>query len=570
MAKTILLDTRTATLLDLFGNGKIYQVPPYQRDYSWREEHWEDLWNDIIEMHGNTEAYHYMGALVLEGKSDREFLIIDGQQRLATLSILALAVLDGLKNLVDGKIDPDANKERGKGLRSRFVGEKDPASLVESSKLFLNETDNGFYQDYLVQLRKPANVQRLPHSNRLLWKGFTFFCERIKQEGALNQNGLQLAKFLSETVARQLQFILISVDNELNAYTVFETLNARGLELSSTDLLKNYLFSQVQAKGDLAALQRRWGALIGIVGQEKFPDFLRYHLLCQYQQVRKPRLFKMVREAVKTPEDVFNLLERLENRAELFTAVFDPEHEYWADRPQCKPYIEEIRLFRVQQMMPLLFAAWEKCDRNGFESVLRMVSILSFRFTVVGGLNTNELEPLYHKAAKHLLDGGHTNPEAVFVHLRQVYVSDDKFMKDFASLSISTRGSKKKLAKYILSKLESDLSAHACNHQTDPGTIEHILPENPLDVWTDTFDEKWWEAAIYRVGNMTLLGPGDNRLIGNNGYSEKVRVYQGSNYFLSTQLAKMAPEEWTPSLLDKRQQDLATRAVRIWRLSYGE
>lgn len=87
MARTNLLNTRTANYLDLLGNGRIYRVPPYQRDYSWEEEQWEDLWNDILELRGHPGERHYMGALVVEGRSDREFLIIDGQQRLATFSV---------------------------------------------------------------------------------------------------------------------------------------------------------------------------------------------------------------------------------------------------------------------------------------------------------------------------------------------------------------------------------------------------------------------------------------------------------------------------------------------------
>src|SRR3990172_2166058 len=146
MARTNLLNTRTTNFLELVGNGKIYRVPPYQRDYSWEEEQWEDLWNDIVELRENSEDRHYMGALVVEGKSDREFLIIDGQQRMATLSILSLAVIGRLQKLVRNGIEAIPNEQRSKELRNRFIGEKDPASLIETSKLFLNETDNAFYQ----------------------------------------------------------------------------------------------------------------------------------------------------------------------------------------------------------------------------------------------------------------------------------------------------------------------------------------------------------------------------------------------------------------------------------------
>ncbi len=88
---------------------------------------------------------------------------------MATLSILALAVIDRLGDLARQGIDADNNRERAKERRNRFIGERDPASLVASSRLTLNETDNPFYQDYLIQLRKPINPRSLSKSNRLLW-----------------------------------------------------------------------------------------------------------------------------------------------------------------------------------------------------------------------------------------------------------------------------------------------------------------------------------------------------------------------------------------------------------------
>jgi Uncharacterized conserved protein, COG1479 len=129
-----MLNTRTISYLELIGNGKRYRVPPYQRDYSWNEEQWDDLWNDIVDLHKQTDSYHYMGALVVQAESDRDLLIIDGQQRMATLSILSLAVIALLNDLAQRGIDPDRNRERMRELRHRFIGERDPASLVESSR----------------------------------------------------------------------------------------------------------------------------------------------------------------------------------------------------------------------------------------------------------------------------------------------------------------------------------------------------------------------------------------------------------------------------------------------------
>ena len=178
-SKSILLKTATPDFLEFVGNGKKYAIPPYQRDYSWGEEHWDDLWNDILALRDESESRHYMGALVVQAKTDRDFLVIDGQQRLATLSIVALVVIDKLKNLAESNVDSEKNLERSKGLRNRYIGEKDPASLIESSKLTMNATDDGFYQDYLVQLRRPQNPRGLPKSNRLMWDCFQWFSKRI-------------------------------------------------------------------------------------------------------------------------------------------------------------------------------------------------------------------------------------------------------------------------------------------------------------------------------------------------------------------------------------------------------
>ncbi len=561
-----MLNTRTISYLELIGNGKRYRVPPYQRDYSWNEEQWDDLWNDIVDLHNQTDSYHYMGALVVQAESDRDLLIIDGQQRMATLSILSLAVIALLNELAQRGIDPERNRERMRELRHRFIGERDPASLIEISRLTLNETDDPLYQDYLVQLRTPLNPRGLPRSNRLLWQCFQYFKEKLNNLFKDQPDGAAITRLLSETIARRLLFILITVADELNAYTIFETLNARGLELTITDLLKNYLFSRIRVVSDMQALQRRWQRLIDTVTAERFPEFLRYHLLCEIPQVRSQRLFKLVRERVQTPQQVFALIDALESRAELFAALSDPTHGYWIDLPDARQYVRELTLFRVRQMMPVLFAAWEHLAPDNFVRVLRMISIISFRYTVVSALNPNELESIYHSAARAIIEKRATLPSEIFALLKPIYVPDHKFMNDFASLSIPTNGQRKKVVKYILTKLESHLSGRSCDPETDPASIEHILPENPTPEWEASFPRTLWEMVIYRLGNLTLLSPADNRRVGNAPYSEKQVVYSQSVYALTRQIPNLAPEEWTPTLLEQRQQEMARQAANIWRI----
>ncbi len=568
MAKANLMNTRTINYLELIGNGKSYQVPPYQRDYSWTEEQWEDLWNDLLELMSDRENRHYLGALVVEGKSDREFLIIDGQQRLATLSLFSLAVIGRLHSMADSGKEADDNRERGRELRNRFVGERDPASLIESSRLQLNETDDVFYQDYLIQLKDPLNPRGLPKSNRLLLDCYRYFVRRLEELETPKHDGAKIASLLSETVARQLLFILITVDDEVNAYTVFETLNARGLELTTTDLLKNYLFSRIKVGADLAALQRRWRALVGTVGQSRFPEFLRYHLLCRLPKIRRQRLFKLVRDDTRSAQDVFDLLDALEARGELFAAILDQNHGYWIEIPPAKQYISELNLFGVRQPMPLLFAAWETFNTDDFVKVLKLVSVVSFRYNVVSGLNPNLLESVYHGAAKAVLDSDAETPEAVYRKLKPIYVDDEKTRQDFASLELDTRR-RKRLVKYILARIEEYASGRSCDPDTDPATIEHVLPENPSDAWRESFVQDQWDNFVYRLGNLTLLEASLNRDISNEAFALKGPAYLGSSYSVTQEICSLAPENWTPELVQARQDKLAQRAAHIWRADFA-
>ncbi|MEM8676523.1 MAG: DUF262 domain-containing HNH endonuclease family protein [Cyanobacteria bacterium P01_G01_bin.67] len=564
MARINLLDTRTASFGDLIGNGKIYRVPLFQRDYSWQEENWEDLWQDIL-MLVDSESSHYMGVIVLQNSpsSDKEFRIIDGQQRLATLSIIAIAVIDQIQQLINQEQEAEANQARQEILKRSYLGDKDPRSLRYSSKLLLNENNDAFYQSNLINLRKPRSIRSLPKSNQLLWQAFEYYSAHLAKLTQVIASGESLAEFLTDTIAQKLLFIQINVEDELNAYTVFETLNARGIELSSTDLLKNYLFSLFRGPDDLREAQRQWKRIISTVQMEKFPEFLRYYLSLRQTRVRRERLFKLVRNSVKTAQQAFDLLDQLEDYSILFVALGNPNDEFWRDTPDNKQYIRELQLFRVKQAYSTLLAAYKNFSAEDFTRLLKLVCIFSFRYTIVSSLNPNELEKLYNKVAIEICQAKIVTPRQVFENLRLVYVSDEKFLQDFSYLSISTKGQKKKLARYILRKLEEDADHKPVDE--DGFSIEHILPESPSDNWQGNFTDVQIEEFVYRLGNLTLLEPSLNRQIGNETYALKQNTYQKSVYTLTK---KILAEQWTPDTIAARQERLSQRAVSIWRADF--
>ncbi|KJR41683.1 protein of unknown function DUF262 [Candidatus Magnetoovum chiemensis] len=132
-------NTSNQTFRKLMGNGLLYTVPMFQRDYSWTDEEWDDLWQDIIAMtEPDGEQGHYMGYLVLQSNDERNYDIIDGQQRMTTLSIIVLAVLSSLRRLVDDNIDAEHNKIRIEELRKTYIGYLDPVTLIAKKDTILS------------------------------------------------------------------------------------------------------------------------------------------------------------------------------------------------------------------------------------------------------------------------------------------------------------------------------------------------------------------------------------------------------------------------------------------------
>ncbi|MGB9665004.1 MAG: DUF262 domain-containing protein [Ignavibacteria bacterium] len=234
-------DTKTLNISEILGNAKTYIVPRFQRSYSWEEEHWEDLWQDIIDLKNNDEKIHYLGIIVLKSDDNKIFIVIDGQQRLATLSILILVCVKRLEELANNGIDTNKNLERKELYLNNYIGFKEPRSLTYRPKLILNDTDRDLYNSYLVQLKKPVSLSRLPDSNKLFIKAFNYFQHKIDE--LKFEKGEEIVDFVEQVLLSRLVIIQIIVEDSISAYTVFETLNARGIELTTTDLLKNYFFS---------------------------------------------------------------------------------------------------------------------------------------------------------------------------------------------------------------------------------------------------------------------------------------------------------------------------------------
>lgn len=560
--------TENNTYRKLIGNGLTYQIPRFQRDYSWTSEEWEDLWSDILgAIQEGGEPAHYMGYLVLQSQDEKCFDVIDGQQRLTTLSLIVLSILKNLERVVEEGKNPEQNKQRLEQIRNTYIGYLDPVTLVTRSKLTLNRNNDSYFQTYLVPLGH-LPVRGFRASEHGLRKAFEWYEKRVrdyakKQDG---DEGVVLAR-LVETMSDRLFFTVINVTDELNAYKVFETLNARGVRLSSTDLLKNYLFSvlhkQNEHPNEMKVLEDRWESMVTRLGSESFPDFLRSHWNSRNTFVRQSDLFKTIRNKVNDRAAVFELLRGMEEDMDTYLALTNPEASHWD--AMLRNYAKLLQMFRVRQPFPLVMAANRALPREQFIAVLRACVMIAFRYNVIGNLPTNEQEREYYAAAQKINRESAVGAAQVIGSLREIYPADEAFKATFADKIIRTTDSRNnRIVRYILCEIERQHGGHDYDFESDTFNIEHVLPQNPENGW-DMFSDEEVESMVYRIGNMALLEKGANKDIANAAYIVKQPVLQASAFELTKKLAK-ENADWKPARIEARQKYLAKVAASIWRI----
>lgn len=569
------LSTANENFRQLVGHNVTYSIPPFQRDYSWGEENWEELWFDILAMYSeedDAETEHYMGYLVLqESTNKKSSAVIDGQQRITTISIIILSALNHLQSLIKKDLDSENNFKRENVLRESYIGYIDPITLSSRSKLTLNKHNDRFYQTYIAVNSERIPSRNLKASEHLLRKAYNFYSSKIETRfGFTELSGQEVTAFIDSLVDK-LFFTVISVTDELNAFKVFETLNARGVKLSSTDLLKNYLFSVLSKDNPhdcvLEDLESSWEHINGLLSSESFPELLRIFWNSKNKLVRKKDLFKTIQKAIDTQAKAFQLVKDLEYNAEIYANLRDPNSTIWDTLE--KDALSQLIMFGVKQPMAMLMSSYRKffdTDRQTFTKILQSISVISFRYNVICSLPPQDQEGLYSSVATRIENGNLRSYSEVINALRDIYPDDTHFTAAFANKQLKTTNTRnQKVVQYILKKLEHSESGTPIDLATNQFNIEHILPQCAGDGW-DQFNGVRQQQSIYRLANMVILEKSINKNIGNHPYKIKRESLKGSTVKITTGLANFY-DDWTPDSIESRQKYLAKKAKTIWRIN---
>ncbi len=552
-------DTSSNTLRQLLGNGLTYEIPKFQRDYSWENEQWDDLWQDIQTIINGKEPGHYLGYLVLQTSNNKNFKVIDGQQRITTISILILAVIKALQKLVDTKIDADSNLKRIESFRNSYIGYLDPVTIIATNKLILNRNNDTFYRNKLVPLDQLPK-RGLNSSERLMKNCFEWFATKIQNKYT---TGESLAEFVDKTVDK-LFFTVISVNDELNAFRVFETLNARGVQLSASDLLKNYLFSIVDSdsphQSEILQIESLWGNIIGKLGSEKFAEFLRFYWNSKFKTVRKNDLFKAIRRNIKSKSEVFSLIRNLEKSSDTYIALKNPYDELWKESKNIISNLNVLKVFQVRQPFSLLLAGYDELKSNDFEKLLKHLTIISFRYNIIGGLNPNDQETIYNELSLSIRQNKLYDERI----LKKIDPKDEFFETAFSNKDFKRTARNHKIVKYILAKIEKNLYSNDIDLFSELYTIEHIMPEDIEEHW-ETIPDDVYERCVYRLGNLAILEKNLNKEAGTKNFESKKKVFSKSSLKTTTAIPEHY-QVWTENEINSRQGQLAKKAKSIWKI----
>lgn len=561
----MLMEPSNQSFNELLGNGVMYRVPRFQRDYAWKQEQWEELWADIESL--QAEEHHYMGYMVLQRREHNDYEIIDGQQRMVTLSLVVLAAIRKLIDLsqAPGATDAAENRARADLLTSQYVGRKNAVSLRVDNKLSLNRNNKTHFRA-LCSNFEVSSSYRTSATNRQLNQGFEYFLR--KDMGA---SGEEIAKYV-ERISTGMIFTKIVVHDDINAYKVFETLNARGVQLSTPDLLKNYLLSIVTRNdtigdSDLDDIDERWAGIVEVLGEENFSGFVRHHHNARWSFVGKRDLFAALRKQAATPEAAFEYLQSIEQYAPVFSATRSPSSEWWSQEKEgrlvdCYPSLRGLRLFNVSQPLPLLMAGYFRFSPAEFVKLCRYVYVLSVRYNVVCHQLPSLQEKSYNRLCLEVSQGKLTRASHVKNHpeFRRLYPDDAEFTREFLHLRMPSRQSSAKI-RFLLGELEAHLGAPEVAEKL---SLEHICPFNPNQAWQEHFGEGALDIRD-RVGNMVLLS---KDTLGRTDFAEKVKSYAKSRRPLAEYVARTFTH-WDMDALRGYQHWLATVAAQTWRLSFG-
>lgn len=552
-------------LLTLLDGTKQFILPIYQRRYSWKKVQCEELWEDVVRI-GETEGlpYHFFGSIVSreEGTPAKpQFFVIDGQQRLTTFSLL----LSALGRAIEAS-DTEIGTDRGEIEDYYLFNSREKGEFRH--KLLLTKPD----RDTLIQLLEGGTS--FDYSSSLV-KNYNFFKKQLKSDNL-------------ETVYKGIQKLMI-VDivigpNADNPQLIFESLNSKGVVLSQTDLIRNYVLMGQKRDFQSILYDDYWYPMersFGIKLLDRFDLFIRDYLTLKTGKLAGSRTlykhFKRYMPDAGQPQEVMEIVDDITHYSTHYNRVA-LRCEYDTDFRAC---IEDLDALDVDVAYPILLGVYEGYARGKIEKmevieIFRLIESYVFRRMICNlrrsSMNTNfasianwmdtllksppsqtNYKPPYLAVLKHGFSMWNSSIDR--------FPSDDEFKRDFLTSKVYKVGT----CRYLLGKLENDGREEPIS--VTNYTVEHVMPYELTEEWESELGDDWsdtYDRFLNTVGNLTLTE--HNSELSNRSFKEKQDHkpggYRDSQLHLNQSLTQV--EQWNAAAIVKRAKMFSKKACKIW------
>lgn len=518
------IQANQSNLSDLLSGGQTaYVIPPYQRPYSWNKEQWDELLSDLEGLEDGDR--HFVGAIVFVPQEPdkvrlglNRFEVVDGQQRIVTLSILLAAIRDTVTN------ERLANDITAKYLTVTPLGEE------AQQKVELGPSDNEQYEQLL------SNPDRMDR-RRLFAKCYNHFLEHL-------DGSEQYATELLNTVLYSVYVVQINALNMLNAFKLFETMNDRGLELSAADLIKNHLFMRVSNSPKvLDEVQREWLEMYELVQEFEPVKFIRRFMLSRYKgKLSERKLYEGVKTRTDSlgPTEILDFARQLNAEADTYQKI----RTATTGDKEIDARLRDLEMVQVAPSHSLLLRLVGRYLSNQFPKdklirILELIESFHIRLGIVG-LSTSELDTLYNQICVNVSEM--ERPQEIYNYVesslrdRASYISDEAFVDSLVSRDLNPTEQR---TKYILWRL--DKNGDATTIQREHTNTEHVMPVTLSQEWIEYLADQHSSQGLTngdvelkhdelcnRLGNLVLLEEKWNKSIRNGLFEAKKKGKTGT------------------------------------------
>lgn len=555
-----------------------YNIPVYQRDYSWEKEQWEQLWNDLSGYKDSDAEEHFLGPIIVTPSEDNSDIseVIDGQQRMTTLQIIVAIIRDQWVLMGDKSVTQSGASVPNKQLTSELIYSLTPTVRYNFTP---NKHLKKIFLDFIQ--RPTDDKSRKKFENKEAFNGYLYndraseivrahkyFSEKIM---ALGES--ELRKF-EHYLLQRVRVLVVKAGGSSNAFLLFETLNYRGLELTQTDLVKSYLFSRIITDDSDDKYVNEWDQVIENVGN-KSPDlFLRHYLLLYSKKVLKRDIYAEIKSKYKTKESAIHFVDELQKFSSLYSYIVRENEFQGSNKTILNSLFDDLALLSVDTQNIYLLAVLykyyseqEKMDLAKIENAARLSETLSFRWTTCGR-NAQDLETIYQEAASMIMD--EETPDDNFEQAQELILnslpSDQEFTISLQTAIIKSN----RRAQYILRKIDEWQNGDGSYVLMDPTKLhlEHVAPQRP----SGKFDWKLkmkgdsnYREIIYRIGNLVLLPERMNKEASNLPFDKKKSIYSKklSKLPLLTKEIVNIPD-WNQDVVNERSRVIAQTAAEVW------